>query len=156
MKQDGYQIICEALVQERVSLFRQFLTNSKYVNKKMLLKIHLWFRGGKINPIAHQKIKQINDLIYTIQTSQKGKIQPIQAQMLAKSFGIDTKALKDPQLKQSLLVYLKKLRIDTKTAVRLHQQASKKLVVGAGVVPPVVSTGIGVGATAALSRNEKK
>lgn len=153
MKQDGYQIVNETLhIVERLSLFKMFLRSPKHASRRMIQKAAIWFKGGKLAPIGKLKIRQMNDLISAIQKSKGGKLPP-QYKLTASTFGINTKTLNNPKNKKQIMAFLKNMRNSTKAAIRSQQAQSKRLVIGAGVVPPVLSTAAGVGASAAIAKH---
>jgi len=58
--------------------------------------------------------------------------------------------------KPVILKFLANMRNSTKAAIRAQQAKSQKLVIGAGVVPPVLSTVGGIGASVGIAKHYDK
>lgn len=141
----NYKLISESLdrVSEKFNLRRM----ARHAPKKL----NIWLKGGKLNPMAQKKIKDMNKVIAALESPQGLSDEML---MLADRFGFPPEKANDPRFRKYITKKLKIDRNEWKAAIRQHQGDSKKLVVGAGVAPPVISTAVGVGASAHYSKKD--
>lgn len=90
---NGYEIISESIYLQEGYLFKLFLRNPRHAWKRMVQKVSLWMKGGKLAPTAQLEISKINHLINIVQTK-TNKIPP-HLKPAAKLFGIDNSYLKN-------------------------------------------------------------
>jgi hypothetical protein len=121
----------------------------------MVQKAGLFMKGGQLAPLGKKKVMEINKMIGILQNMKSGKLAP-EHELMAAALGVKTDMLKNPQTRRTMINFLKAERSSFKVAVRAQQAKSQKLVMGAGILPPVLSTAAGAGASVATAKHYYK
>jgi len=156
MKNLGYELVHESLIHESFkNMIKIYLKNPRHGFKRIMQKASVWMKGGKIAPIAQLQFKNINQAISVVAKA-PGNVRlknfnPVHRIILRKA-GITNDLLKQYDKKQ-IIKTLMNVKGDLKKAIRLQQGQTKRLVVVAGIVPPVASTAVGIGSTVAVAKH---